>query len=192
MRSSATNEPEHDSGGPPERARCVIIFTRSPREEAAAKRLRGGERFFATLLRQTAMRAAVLPGVDLLITADPWVSLPRHASRIRQPRGSFSQRLRHCLDEAHERGYQEIVLIGGDTPGLRTSDLEAAFSALSSHDLVLGPASDGGVYLIGLRGAPTDQLSAISWCTRSVFGQLLDSCPSTAVLREVHPDIDRV
>ena len=175
---------------PPGGGRCIVLFARAPRDEAAAKKLIRGERFFARLLHETAARAAALPGVDLLVASEASVPLPRGARRVRQSGGSFGQRLESALTEARRRGYEQIVVIGGDTPGLRTSDLAAAFEKLSDHEVVLGPAPDGGVYLIGLRVNPAGLFEGISWCTPRVFGQLRDRGGSVAILCEIRHDVD--
>ena len=172
--------------------RCVLVFARPPREEAWQKKVRGGEPFFAHLLRRAVSRAAAVPGVDLLVTGNARIRLPKGARRLRQSEGSFGQRLIRALGDARNAGYAHIIVIGADTPGLTTSDLEAAFEKLSRHDLVLGPARDGGVYLIGLRGDAARQLEGVSWCTPQVFGQLVHSRPNVAVLGEIRADVDGV
>lgn len=48
----------------------------------------------------------------------------------------------------------QVVLVGSDIPGIEPAILESAFRALDSHQLVLGPACDGGFYLIGATAVP--------------------------------------
>jgi uncharacterized protein len=67
-----------------------------------------------------------------------------------QGRGSLGLRMKRAFDQAFQAGCSRVVLIGSDIPGLNAEILQEAFSALSSYDLVLGPARDGGYYLIGM------------------------------------------
>ncbi len=173
-------------------ARCVLLFARSPREEAAAKRLRGAESFFASLLRRTAAEAASLHGVDLLVAGDPRGALPRGAQRIGQDGATFAERLEGAVAEARRRGYSEIVVIGSDTPGIRAADLSAAFGLLARHRLVIGPSADGGVFLIGLRADASAALEGIPWCTPKVFRELLRAGPDAAVIAAIRPDVDGI
>jgi glycosyltransferase A (GT-A) superfamily protein (DUF2064 family) len=55
--------------------------------------------------------------------------------------------LRHVL----ELGYEAAILTGADLPGMTTAHLESGFSALAGADITLGPTSDGGYYLVGMK-----------------------------------------
>jgi hypothetical protein len=70
-----------------------------------------------------------------------------------------------------ETGMNSVVLIGTDCPDLNASLLAQAFQALKQHDLVLGPAEDGGYYLIGLRRLIPELFTGISWSTAEVLQQ---------------------
>lgn len=161
--------------------RCVLLFARAPRAEAAAKGLGRGEGLF-TLARNRVVRAvAALPGVDL-------VFVPPAA----QSGGDFGERLEGAFREAALRGYGEIVAVPGDVPGISARDLDAAFHALSRRDTVLGPSPDGGVWLIGLRAgapAPSDFFERVPWRTQRVFEALLSNAPDSVVLAE-RGDVD--
>lgn len=163
-------------------ARCVLLFARAPRAEAAAKGLGRGEALF-TLARNRVIRAvAALPGVDL-------VFVPPAA----QSGGDFGERLESAFREAALRGYGEIVAVPGDVPQLTARDLDAAFQALSESDTVLGPARDGGVWLIGLRASAVclpDFFERVPWRTPRVFDTLCGNAPEAVVLGELL-DVDR-
>jgi glycosyltransferase A (GT-A) superfamily protein (DUF2064 family) len=58
---------------------------------------------------------------------------------------------------------ERVLVIGSDLPGLPVARLVEARAALSTHDAVLGPSSDGGFYLIGLRACPPGLLSGLAW-----------------------------
>jgi uncharacterized protein len=86
------------------------------------------------------------------------------------------------------------VIIGTDCPGIDTQLLAQTFQALETSDLVLGPALDGGYYLIGLRRVISELFENITWSSDQVLGQTLAIANrlnlSTYLLPEL-PDIDR-
>jgi hypothetical protein len=76
---------------------------------------------------------------------------------------------RHVLS----RGFEKILLIGTDSPNLPMAYLHEAGAALDTHDLVLGPAEDGGYYLIGFKKILSDLFVNVSWSSSSVLAQTL-------------------
>lgn len=91
--------------------------------------------------------------------------------RLRLQRGEdLGQRLAAAVTDAFTDGAGPLLVIGTDAPTLTGDHLTAAFTALESHDVVLGPALDGGYYLIGLRAPHTSlfALDADVWSTDRV------------------------
>lgn len=128
------------------------------------------------------------------------------ADRIRpQGPGSLAVRLRRQLALAQREGARAVVVVGSDLPGLEASDLLAAFEALKEVPLVLGPASDGGYWLIGLAGAaaaargPAIRLlcgadGAIAWGSERVLSQTLAAASAATLpwrLLAERADLDR-
>jgi uncharacterized protein len=68
---------------------------------------------------------------------------------IPQCAGDLGQRLHHFFAEARRHGYSRIIAVGADSPTLPLDYVEQAFAALEANDVVIGPAHDGGYYLIG-------------------------------------------
>ncbi|WP_181009322.1 TIGR04282 family arsenosugar biosynthesis glycosyltransferase [Streptomyces sp. SM11] len=92
--------------------------------------------------------------------------------RLRLQRGEdLGQRLAAAVADAFADGAGPLLVIGTDAPTLTGDHLTAAFTALESHDVVLGPALDGGYYLIGLRAPHTSlfALDADVWSTDRVL-----------------------
>lgn len=134
-------------------------------------------------LESTARLAAALPS-----TIDKWLYLTPPARggrrrlrlpgglRLRRQRGrDLGARLQAALAELRARGYRRAVFIGSDSPTLAPRRLRQAFAALQRARAVIGPARDGGYYLIGLRmdaGLPRI-FRGISWGTRHAFRQTL-------------------
>lgn len=87
-------------------------------------------------------------------------------------------RLKHAVSRAFADGAERVVVIGTDCPELTTADIEHAFAALSRHDVVLGPALDGGYYLIGMARERLGMFDAVDWSTERVLVQTLQRAES--------------
>ena len=153
-------------------SRCVLLFTRSPKAEARTKRLPGAEPLFALAAERVA-DAALSSGFDLLVVGGADAVRP-HAGRLSQRGRDLGERLANAFADARARGYDAIVAVPGDVPGLDPAHFAAAAAALEAGHLVLGPSPDGGVYLLGLPpGAGASLLEGVRWQTGAVFRDLL-------------------
>ena len=74
---------------------------------------------------------------------------------------------------AFDDGFDSVVLIGSDSPDLPQAYIKLAFSALKTNDVVLGPSSDGGYYLIGMT-QNYDIFENIPWSTSKVFEKTIE------------------
>ncbi|WP_310393185.1 TIGR04282 family arsenosugar biosynthesis glycosyltransferase [Hymenobacter sp.] len=90
-----------------------------------------------------------------------------------QPAGDLGQRMAAAFAAAFAAGAGRVVIIGTDCPGLRAAHLTAAFARLRAHDVVLGPATDGGYYLLGLRQLRPELFEHKAWSTASVLADTL-------------------
>ncbi len=90
-----------------------------------------------------------------------------------QGTGDLGKRMARSLQAAFAGGVQRAIIIGTDCPQLDTAILQSAFEALAQQDLVLGPATDGGYYLIGLRRFVPELFVDIPWSTATVFSKTL-------------------
>lgn len=111
-----------------------------------------------------------------------------------QASGNLGARMAQACQTAFAHGMERVVTIGTDCPGLTADKLTQAFQALQTSDLVLGPATDGGYYLIGLRRFVPELFAGIAWSTEKVLLQTIEIAQrlelSVAYL-EVLTDIDR-
>jgi len=78
-------------------------------------------------------------------------------------------RMTQAFDVLFSRGYHRVVIVGTDVPTLPLDYFKQALAQLETHDLVLGPALDGGYYLIGLRKPAPDLFADIPWSTDRVL-----------------------
>lgn len=90
-----------------------------------------------------------------------------------QGSGGLGLRMQRQVQAAFRTGAERMVVIGSDLPQLNGGDLAAAFAALERHEAVLGPACDGGYWLLGLRQPQPQLMAGISWGTAQVFAQTL-------------------
>lgn len=110
-----------------------------------------------------------------------------------QGEGDLGARLERAVAAALAEGIAAVVVIGGDCPALHADHLSAAFAGLHEHDLVLGPATDGGYYLIGLRRPQPELFRDIAWGGPEVRAQTLAAARSaemTVELLEPLSDVD--
>lgn len=140
--------------------------------------------------------------------ADRWGSAQGADRVVGQGEGSLGLRLRRQVVRARRDGVRQLLLIGSDLPELASEDLQAAFQALENGSpLVLGPASDGGYWLIGL-GWPQRRRPAVAvgqrlfagaaapvaWGSAAVLEQTLQAAAGeglTVTLLSQRSDLDR-
>jgi rSAM/selenodomain-associated transferase 1 len=192
-RPTPANAPARDDS----RRQALFIVARTPIAGQAKTRLgaylghEAAVALYSTFLRDLGKRftqAAARDGYDLwwhytapddmdstMAEATFSAAVPAGGKLLRQVGENFGQRLRYGFQALRERGYERIVVIGSDSPHLPAAWVRAAFVALREDDVVIGPARDGGYYLLGLR-ATTEScdlftgvpMSASDTCARTV------------------------
>ena len=95
--------------------------------------------------------------------------VPSPFAQRRQPAGDLGARLAAASAALLAAPGARVVIIGSDAPALSAAHLDAAFAALREHDVVLGPAGDGGYWLIGLSRAAPELFDGIAWSTDAVL-----------------------
>lgn len=88
-----------------------------------------------------------------------------------QSSGDLGTRMQSFFDTAFTVGNDRVVLIGSDSPNLPVAIVEQAFESLLENDVVLGPAMDGGYYLVGQRVESRNIFEGIEWSSERVFEQ---------------------
>lgn len=90
-----------------------------------------------------------------------------------QVEGDLGEKMEAAFKAGFDEGYKKIIIIGSDLYDLNTTDLENAFEELEAHDYVIGPAEDGGYYLLGMKSLNSALFINKAWSTSSVFEQSL-------------------
>ena len=111
------------------------------------------------------------------------VLLPGVFHLLPQRGESLGERLFNAAQEALTQGYESVCLIGSDSPGLPPEFLVTAITTLKppGDRIVLGPADDGGYYLMGLKSAHRRVFEDIEWSTGQVLAQTIDRATELGV-----------
>lgn len=111
-----------------------------------------------------------------------------------QSEGDLGTRMSSAFETTFSLGFKQMVMTGTDCPGLSAGILAEAFRMLERHHLVLGPAADGGYYLIGLKGLDLHLFEDVHWGTSRVLGETLERARAlgmeTGFLEQLS-DVDR-
>ncbi|MGP1384389.1 MAG: TIGR04282 family arsenosugar biosynthesis glycosyltransferase [Thainema sp.] len=108
--------------------------------------------------------------------------------------GDLGRKLNYAFERGFASGLRRVLMVGSDCPGIGGWQITQALTQLNSHDVVLGPAEDGGYYLVGLKTPQPKLFETISWGKSCVLQQTLAIANrhrlSVALLNPL-PDIDR-
>jgi len=113
---------------------------------------------------------APAPPADPARPRPEWPGLPW---RVQPPAGSLGERMAQAFGAAFGAGAGRVVIIGTDCPGLSADLLHQAFDSLRDHDLVVGPADDGGYYLLGMKQLHPALFADKAWSTATVLPDTL-------------------
>ncbi len=187
----------------------VVLFTRNPEPGRAKTRLvpalgpegaadlqrRMTERILATIDRLADARdvsVEIRMAGGTLDLARAWLGEER---RIRpQGPGDLGARMHRAFEDASRDGIEATVIVGADCPAITRAHLERAFDALHESELALGPAEDGGYWLIGLRQPRPSLFIGIPWGEATVFAETVRVAEASGIapaLLDVLADVDR-
>ena len=120
---------------------------------------------------------------------DVWAK--NKCKKVKQSEGDLGEKMQTAFEYAFELGYKKIVIIGSDVYSLKTEHIDSAFTQLETHDVVVGPAHDGGYYLLGLNFIIPELFEQKKWGTSSVLeNTLADLNELNVTLLEPLNDID--
>ncbi len=167
---------------------CVIMFVKFPEKGKAKSRLAAslGEETALSLYKcfvNDLMDTLGKTPYPLLICFHPpdkeqgmkaW--LGKGQRFMPQTGEDLGERMKNAFITAFSQGFSAALLIGSDTPHLTSGIFHEAFESLASHDAVIGPAPDGGYYLVGFNMdtfAP-HIFEGIEWSTPEVHAKTID------------------
>ena len=184
----------------------VLFFAKAPRpgivktrlavsigEDAAVELYRTIGRRIVDQIRPVSNVTVYYDPPDALLEAREWLG---DAEFRRQSDGSLGDRLTAALHEHFaDNPTASVLAIGADAPQVDADVVTGAAGALDSADVVLGPAMDGGYYLIGLKQERPNLFRAIPWSSSTVFAATKAACDAAQLETTVLPtlrDIDTV
>lgn len=179
----------------------VIIFTKNPRQGKVKTRLArsigntAALAIYMYLLKQTMevtrkinAQKQVYYSEDM-IENDIWD--PTIYDKKLQQGNDLGARMEHAFKCGFEAGYSHIVLVGCDIHGLEQENIEMALGGLRTHDVVIGPAKDGGYYLIGMNQLRPSLFQNKIWGTNTVLSDTLKDLENISLFQlPVKNDID--
>lgn len=184
--------------------KAMICFTRVPipgKTKIRLMPLLGGENCAAlhTAFLRDIVRECAAVDAELFIAHTPEDDISPLADIFPSCGGMFPQtgedlgaRMDHAISHVLSLGFDACVLIGADLPLLTAGHLRAAFSALEKNDMTLGPTSDGGYYLIGLRRPCSAVFCGQQYSTASVFENTMTAAISAGLTCSSAPLCDDV
>ena len=155
--------------------RALIIFARAPRRGTVKTRLAAllGDDEALRIYRDLGSRAvAATAGGEwkqvVAFTPDDAEAEVRSwlggsIRYVKQGTGDLGDRLARCIRNSFADDAERVVVIGTDCPELTSRDIDSGFAALDEVDVVLGPATDGGYYLIGVHGDHPSLFTDMAW-----------------------------
>lgn len=166
---------------------CILLFTRTPAQEAVYKQYSAQSNHNSLISRHLFRQAKALVQASRI----PYII----TTEQEQVGVTFGQRFTHAIEDAFRQGFQQLVVIGADSPALNQNDITKAIIAVEKGQVVLGPAKDGGVYLLGINAAQfnSEDFQEFSWQSSKVGQQLQEwlqrQCYTIQLLRTL-VDID--
>jgi rSAM/selenodomain-associated transferase 1 len=161
----------------------ILVFAKAPVAGRAKTRLipalgaEGAAALQGALIRHT-LRTALNSDGEVVLWCHPDPSHPEFARYAKQGIACRTQEGadlgERMFNAAANFADGPVVIIGTDCPDLPSADLNRTLTLLATHQAVLGPALDGGYYLLGLQRAHRALFDGIEWGTDRVLGQTRD------------------
>ena len=117
---------------------------------------------------------------------------PEDQSKI-QSGDDLGEKMKNAFQDGFYEGYERIVIIGSDLPDMNSVLIDKSFQSLSFMDTVIGPALDGGYYLLGMKKMISELFQNIHWSTDAVLETTLERLTKkkeSYFLLETKNDID--
>lgn len=181
---------------------AIIVFQKNPQPGKVKTRLAAGlgeeaaYKIYLLLLERTFKELATFDSAVIVYYSDFLPETNSFTGRLeRIQRGQdLGERMKNAFEETFSMGYEKVVIIGTDCPELTSSHLIKAFQKLDKSELVIGPAADGGYYLLGMKTYCANLFHQIEWSTSKVLNQTLQKasdCGLSVSFLPILHDIDK-
>ncbi len=109
-----------------------------------------------------------------------------------QGTGDLGERIARAFQAAFNRGMESVVIIGTDCPSLTLEIMLQAFEKVTKSDVIIGPATDGGYYLIGLKKIIPELFQGINWGTSEVLSRTVAIAQSLNLVINYLPQLSDI
>ena len=164
--------------------KLLIIFYRNPEFGKVKSRLAstiGEDRALAMYLYMSAhtRRISSLVSVDRVVYYSAFIdredSWPNDAFGKRLQQGKdLGEKMKQAFKESFDSGYESVCIIGTDCLEINEEIIKTAFEELKRYDAVIGPAADGGYYLLGMNSFIPELFDNKQWSTSTVCQDTVD------------------
>lgn len=166
----------------------LIIFLRAPVQGTVKTRLAATLGDFDTLviyrkLMEMTLTLAATSNMTVYIFYDgPLSVIPTQTSfnYINQISGDLGERMQHAFEYVLQY-HDKSIIIGSDCPYITHNDLSEAEGMLDKYDCVIGPADDGGYYLLGCKKVNPAFFQSIPWSTETVLEETIRRIKKTTM-----------
>ncbi|MDN3724833.1 TIGR04282 family arsenosugar biosynthesis glycosyltransferase [Aequorivita sp. SDUM287046] len=204
LSSNNTNDDENTTANDfhfPTSKKALIIFTRNPELGKVKTRLAksvGDEsalEIYKFLLNHTVKITENL-SVDKFVYYSENIAVndiwnPQHFRKRLQTGNELGEKMKNAFSEIFALGYTKAIIIGSDMFDLSQNDLENAYNTLQTEQVVIGPATDGGYYLLGMKDFIPNIFENKKWGTSTVLEETLKDLETKKfVLLEERNDVD--
>ena len=167
---------------------AILIFSRSKSQEASNKVFYSGKgkktnEKIADALIQNTIQVARNSGLPVFIKFTH-----------QQFGNTFGERLGNAMDEVFQRGFNNVIAIGNDCPSLNSETLSKVNTILQEKKLVIGPAIDGGLYLIGINRKYFDKKSfaQFSWRHHTLIDDWITFASNNCISYTTLPQLEDI
>lgn len=115
-----------------------------------------------------------------------------HSQKYLQQGLDLGERMLNAFTDGFKDGYETIILIGSDLPDISTDKINRAIGVLTTHDLVIGPAKDGGYYLIGMSSLITQIFHDKPWSQPLLLQETLNELSDLSLTFELLEELNDI
>lgn len=181
-------------------SRLLLIFTKNPVPGRCKTRLAKtigdvpATEVYKVLLRHTAFVTVPLNAIKEVHYSnfiEKEDMFPNSFIKKVQTGADLGEKMKNAFAKGFQQGFQHIIIIGSDLLDITTEDINEAFKALETYDYVLGPAEDGGYYLLGMNKPCNALFENKDWGSNTVLqNTLIDLKDEHMALLDERNDID--
>jgi uncharacterized protein len=164
---------------------ALLIFIKNPIKGKAKTRLAatlGDDKallIYKELLKHTRQITASVSAERYLFYSffidhqDDWSNQDFH--KYLQIEGGLGEKMKNGFETVFNHHHQKVLIVGSDCASLTQDIIENAFQLLDHHDFVIGPADDGGYYLIGMNAFEPTVFDNVAWSTETVLDETIEN-----------------